>query len=108
MSEWDALARMSLEGEALAREDALSVLRAPDIELLPLLAAAFEVRKHHHGLKVRIHVLQNAKSGACPEDCRFCSQSKHASTPIERYALKSREEIVDGARRAAGGRAWKY
>lgn len=108
MRDWNALARTSLEGEALTRDEALSVLRAPDEELLPLLAAAFVVRKHHHGMNVRIHVLQNAKSGMCPEDCHFCSQSKHAGTAIERYPLKTRAEIVDGARRAVAARAWKY
>jgi biotin synthase len=57
---------------------------------------------------VRIHVLQNAKSGLCPEDCAFCSQSVKFHTEVDRYQLQSVEELVAGARRAAALGAVKY
>jgi biotin synthase len=66
------------------------------------------VRRHFHGRRVRIHVLQNAKSGACPEDCKFCSQSSAYETPAEVYPLQTVDQIVDGARRAKRAKAWKY
>ena len=78
MSDWSALADGVLEGVAISREEALAVVGAPDDELLAVLHAAFRIRSRFHGRKVRLHLLQNAKSGVCPEDCMFCSQSlKH-------------------------------
>jgi biotin synthase len=106
---WLRLAEQSIAGDVIAREDARAVLHAPADELLALLDAAFLVRRTFHGKKVRIHVLQNAKLGACPEDCRFCSQSSSYETPDGgEYRLQSVEEIVEGARRAKRARAWKY
>jgi biotin synthase len=105
---WNLLADTVLEGKSLTREQALGVLRAPDAELLELLHAAFRVRRHYRGLKVRIHVLMNAKSGLCPEDCHFCSQSSISEADINRYGLLSKDELIEGAQRARDARAWKY
>jgi biotin synthase len=66
------------------------------------------VRRHFHGNKVKIHVLQNAKSGVCSEDCGFCSQSSKYQTPATEYPLQSVEELVQGARKAKEAGAWKY
>lgn len=48
---WETLADKALAGQCLTREEALSVLRADDDELLPLLHAAFRVRRHYFGKK---------------------------------------------------------
>jgi len=106
--DWNALADRSIAGEPPGREEALDVLRSPDAELLSLLEAAYRVRRHFHGNRVKIHVLENAMSGMCPEDCGFCSQSRVATGEIERYRLESREEIVSAARKAKAAGAWKY
>lgn len=108
MTDWNLLADQSLRGCAPSREQALAVLAAPDDELLPVLHAAFRVRRRHHGRDVRIHVLKNARSGLCPEDCAFCSQSVRFATGVERYPLQSVEELVAGAREAAAMGAVKY
>ncbi len=42
----------------------------------------------------------NAKSGLCPEDCSYCSQSKIATSEIPRYNLLSRDHLLEGARLA--------
>ena len=77
---WSALADEALAGTVISRESARAVLHAPVTETLALLDAAFRVRRAHWGRRVSLHVLENAKLGACPEDCGFCSQSsKHAS-----------------------------
>ena len=102
------LAERAIAGEPLAREEARALLDSSDDNLLTLLDAAFSVRRHFHGKRVRIHVLENAKSGACPEDCGFCSQSSHYETPAEVYPMESVEQIVEGARRAKAAHAWKY
>jgi biotin synthase len=108
MTPWLSLAERAIAGDVLTRAESLAILDCPDDELLSLLDAAFRVRRHFHGRKVRLHVLANAKSGACPEDCKFCSQSSSYDTPAEVYPLQSVEQIVDGARRAKRARAWKY
>ncbi|MEP6571398.1 MAG: biotin synthase BioB [Gemmatimonadota bacterium] len=106
--DWNALADRALDGIAPSPDEALSVLRAPDDDLLPLLYAAFRVRQRHHGRDVRIHVLQNAKSGLCPEDCAFCSQSTKFATGVDRYQLQTVDELVAGAHRAHEMGAVKY
>jgi biotin synthase len=98
--DWNALADRVLEGHRLSRDEALAVLRAPDDDLLFLMHAAFRVRKHHHGRDVRVHVLRNAKSGACPEDCGFCSQSVRFDSSVDRYSMQTADELVAGAQRA--------
>lgn len=102
------LAENVIKGYRLNREEALALLATPDEDLLLLLHSAYRIRRHFRGDRMRIHVLQNAKSGLCPEDCSFCSQSSVAETPIERYRLQSKDEIVAGAVRAKEARAYKY
>src|SRR5450432_3597836 len=104
------LADRSIAGQApsIGRAEARAVLDCADDDLLALLHQAFRVRRHFHGRKVRLHVLQNAKSGACPEDCKFCSQSSSYETPADVYPMQTVDEIVDGARRAKQAKAWKY
>jgi biotin synthase len=108
MANWTDLADRVLARGEISRDEALSVLRSPDLELIDLLGAAYRVRYHHHGNKVKIHVLENAMSGMCPEDCHFCSQSNIATGEIERYRLQSKEEMVAAARQAKKAGAWKY
>lgn len=108
MLRWSDLADAALAGEPIARTDARAVLEAPEDELLPLLDAAFRVRRQFHGRTVRLHVLQNAKLGACPEDCGFCSQSARYDTGVGRQKLQTVDEIVAGARQAAEMGAVKY
>ncbi|MEM7228719.1 MAG: biotin synthase BioB [Planctomycetota bacterium] len=102
---WNAIADRILDGETIDRRDALAVLDAPDSDVLDVLAAAYRIRRHHFSTTVKLNYLVNAKSGACPEDCNYCSQSKVSSAEIEKYRLMSKDDIVDGAKRAASLRA---
>ncbi len=108
MRDWNGLADRAIAGEAPSREEALEVVRAADVELLPLLEAAYRVRRHFHGNRVKVHILENAMSGMCPEDCGWCSQSKVAQGDVEKYRLISKEEMLEGARKAKEAGAWKY
>jgi len=108
MTDWNLLADQSLRGASPTREQALAVLTSADDEILAVLHAAFRVRQQHHGRDVRIHVLKNAKSGLCPEDCSFCSQSVKFATGVDQYQLQSVAELVAGAREAAAMGAVKY
>ncbi|MBI3737377.1 biotin synthase BioB [Candidatus Sumerlaeota bacterium] len=105
---YDNLAQISLDGGSLTDEQCLAVLVSPDADILSLLAAAYRVRRHRWGNTVQIHVLTNAKSGLCPEDCHYCSQSSVSSAGIDRYPLMKVEELVEAARRANEARARRY
>lgn len=98
--DWNQLADRAIGGERLTREEALAVLTADDEELLAVMHAAFRVRKHYYGTKVKLNLIVNAKSGLCPEDCGYCSQSIVSKAAIEKYPLLDKETLVSGARRA--------
>src|ERR1035438_3676975 len=100
MKIWENIADKSLEKILPTREEAEAILKAPIEETLSIVHAAYRVRRHFHGNKVRIHILQNAKSGACPEDCGFCSQSSKYQTPSAQYPMIEVEALVEGARKA--------
>ncbi len=102
---WNTLADRALADLPPSREEALQVLESPDAELLDLLSAAFRVRRQYFGHKVQLYFLMNAKSGLCPEDCSYCSQSKVSDAEIPRYNLLSEEKLLEGARLAADRQA---
>ncbi len=100
-SPWFALADRILAGHALSAEEGLSLLRAPDEQLLDLLAAAYRVRHRHFGNTVQLNFLINAKSGFCGEDCGYCSQSRVSTAEIPKYHLVEPVKLLDGARMTA-------
>jgi biotin synthase len=105
---WNALAAKSLEGEPLTREEARAVLDAKPDQTVALVAAANQVRRQHFGNRVRLNYLLNAKSGLCPEDCNYCSQSKVSTAPIEKYPWMSVQETLEMADRAVGVHAGRF
>jgi biotin synthase len=105
---WNRYADTSLAGESISRSMALQVLNACPADTPLLLAAAYRVRKRYFGNRVRLNFLFNAKSGLCPEDCHYCSQSKVSSAPIEKYPLKSVEETLQMAERAVAVHAGRF
>jgi biotin synthase len=98
--DWSQLAERVLSGHHVTNNEALAILRAADEELLNILAAAYRLRRRWFGNTVQLYFLMNAKSGLCPEDCHYCSQSKISTAEISRYNLLSREKLLDGARMA--------
>lgn len=106
--DWIALARRVLGGVPATREEALAVLQSRDDELLSVLQGAFDLRRAHFGRGVNLHVLRNAQSGVCSENCAFCSQSAVSDAPIPRYTLQSADEIVAGFAEAERVGAVKY
>lgn len=105
---WHDLADQALSGQELSRENALAVLAVPEEELLDLVSACYRVRRHFHGKRVKLNMLINAKSGLCAEDCGYCSQSIVADSGVERYALQSKEVLLEGARQALAVKAHTY
>ena len=108
MTDYGVFATKALNDEVLTRAECRTVLKTPDEDLLALLHAAFMVRSQSFGKTVRLQMLQNAKSGACQEDCHYCSQSAVSTAAIERYNLLPQRQMIDGARRAAAAKAQRY
>jgi len=92
----------------MTRDEGMAAVRSDADDLLSLLEGAYRVRSHHHGRRVRINVLDNAKSGACAEDCTFCSQSARAGSEVETYPMRSVDELAEGAERAVAMGAVTY
>lgn len=102
------LAYTSLKGELLSDACCEQVLTASEVELLPLLDAAYQVRKTYFQNEVQLHILNNAQNGHCPEDCHYCAQATSATTDIETYPLKPESEILAEAERAYQSGAYRY
>lgn len=100
MGKWSHLAELVLEGYELSEDQALSILNCPDDELLALLQGAYTIRHHYYGNKVKLNMIINTKSGLCPENCGYCSQSSISTAPIEKYRMMDKDSIVKGAEQA--------
>ena len=80
-----------------------AALEARALELLgrPLLDLVYEAagvhREHHDPSRIQCAQLLSIKTGACPEDCGYCSQSARHSTGLEREALMETNEVVAAA-----------
>jgi biotin synthase len=97
-----------LSGQEIDRATAQRVLASPDADLPSLLRTTFRVRQHYHGRRVKLCLLRNARSGMCPEDCHYCSQSAVSEAEIDRYRLDPVDELLTGARRAVGAGARRF
>ncbi|MCP3740203.1 biotin synthase BioB [Rossellomorea sp. BNER] len=100
MGNWNQIAQNVLNGMELTDEQALSVLDCPDEDILKLLHSAYQVRRHYYGNKVKLNMIINTKSGLCPENCGYCSQSIVSTAPIEKYRMLDKDTIVSGAKNA--------
>jgi biotin synthase len=97
-----ALAREQVldRGEGLGQEQVLEVLRLPDDRLEELLALAHDVRMRWCGPEVEVEGIISLKTGGCPEDCHFCSQSGLFSSPV-RSAWLDIPGLVEAAKQTA-------
>lgn len=77
----------------LSREEALSILNTPDDQLDDLIARAEKLRRKYKGNHVSIHILTNARSGNCSQDCAYCAQSCRSTADIEKYKWVSDEKL---------------
>ncbi len=80
-------------GERLTYEQILAVLRTPDEQLPQLLAIAHEVRMRYMGPEVEVEGIISLKTGGCPEDCHFCSQSGQFTSPVRSVWLNIPELV---------------
>ncbi|QPK83310.1 biotin synthase BioB [Corynebacterium qintianiae] len=87
-------------GEGLNEAEILDVLNVPDDQLTELLELAHQVRIKHCGVEVSLEGIISLKTGGCPEDCHFCSQSGLFESPVRAVTLDI-DELVEAARQSA-------
>jgi len=96
----DAREQVLKRGEGLTQDQVLAVLQLPDDRLDELLALAHEVRMRWCGPEVEVEGIISLKTGGCPEDCHFCSQSGLFASPV-RSAWLDVPSLVEAAKQTA-------
>ncbi len=94
-------------GVGLAEPDVLAVLRLPDAELPAILEQAHKVRMRWCGPEVEVEGIVSVKTGGCPEDCHFCSQSGLFTSPVRAVWLDI-PALVEAARQTAATGATEF
>ena len=79
----------------LSREDALAILNTPDESLEELVSFAETFRRKYKGNHVSIHILTNARSGNCSQDCAYCAQSCRSKADIDKYKWVADEKLYE-------------
>ncbi len=111
----DARAALAAAGAALLDEgrqlvpEELEALSRLAPESVPALASlAHEVRLAWCGPEVEVEGILSAKTGGCPEDCGFCSQSARFDSPVKATALLDTGEVMAAARQTAASGATEF
>jgi biotin synthase len=111
VSQVDVLAiareRVLAQGTGLSEQQVLDVLQLPDDRLEELLALAHQVRMRWCGPEVEVEGIVSVKTGGCPEDCHFCSQSGQFNTPV-RAAWLDIPGLVEAAKQTAATGATEF
>lgn len=96
-----------------------TVAEVQELMDMPFMDLVFEAqlvhRKHQQANYVQVSTLLSIKTGACPEDCKYCPQSAHYRTDVDRERLMEVESVLDAAQKAKNsgstrfcmGAAWK-
>jgi biotin synthase len=103
----EARRQVLAHGLGLSREQVLAVLELPDDRVPEALALAHEVRMRWCGPEVEVEGIVSVKTGGCPEDCHFCSQSGRFDTPV-RAARLDIPSLVEAARETAATGATEF
>jgi len=90
-------------GEGLSYDELVEVLQLPDDQVADLLQLAHEVRMRHCGPEVEVEGIVSLKTGGCPEDCHFCSQSGQFTSPVRSVWLDIAQLVRAAEETAATG-----
>ena len=93
----EKLATEIIGGKRLSRADDLGFFKTAGLDALT--KGADRIREHFCGDKVDLCTIINARSGKCPENCRYCAQSAHNNTSCEVYPFLDEDKIVAEAKR---------
>ncbi len=89
------------ERRVLTAEELTALAELPDGAVVALAALAHQVRLTWCGPEVEVEGILSAKTGGCPEDCHFCSQSSRFETPVKATAFLDTDEVLQAARETA-------
>jgi biotin synthase len=95
------------EGRGLDEAQLVEILRLPDAAVPALLDLAHEVRMAWCGPEVEVEGIVSLKTGGCPEDCHFCSQSGQFTSPVRAVWLNI-PELVEAAKQTAATGASEF
>ena len=95
------------EGKGLDQDQVLRCLRLPAERLADALSLAHQVRMRWCGPEVEVEGIVSVKTGGCPEDCHFCSQSGQFSSPVRSVWLDI-PELVEAAKATAATGATEF
>src|SRR5712671_5977413 len=99
----EARGQVLREGIGLDQEQVARCLRLPGDRLGAALSLAHEVRMRWCGPEVEVEGIVSVKTGGCPEDCHFCSQSGRFDTPVRSVWLDVPELVAAAEATAATG-----
>jgi biotin synthase len=102
-----AVATVVDTGVGLDEAGVLAVLRLPDSEVAAALDAAHQVRMRWCGPEVEVEGIVSVKTGGCPEDCHFCSQSGLFTSPVRAVWLDV-PALVEAAKQTAATGATEF
>jgi biotin synthase len=89
------------EHRLLTGAELTALAALPDGAVMALASLAHQVRLDWCGPEVEIEGILSAKTGGCPEDCHFCSQSSRFDTPVKATPFLDTEEVLAAARETA-------
>lgn len=90
-----------IEQNGISADEAKHLSGLKQEDLMKLFDVTNALRHHFKGRDINICSIVNAKSGLCPEDCKFCAQSAHYKTEAKNYPLLPAKTIVDKAKHAS-------
>ncbi len=89
------------EHRRLSADELAALAALPDGAVMNLAALAHQVRLAWCGPEVEIEGILSAKTGGCPEDCHFCSQSSRFDSPVKATPFLDTDEVLAAARETA-------
>ncbi len=103
-----SLTNLALSGEGISADDAIWLFSLPHEYSEKIMEGASLIRETFRGNAIDPCTVMNAKSGACGEDCHFCSQSSHHSTISPEFEMVSKEKILQTATLAVANGARRF
>jgi biotin synthase len=97
---------MAAIAQPISRDDVKRLYEKPLLDLV--FEAATTHRAYHNAREVQLCSLLSIRTGACPEDCKYCAQSLHNPTGLQREPLMELEEILSQAREAKAAGSTRF
>lgn len=103
-----AMTKRILDGGEITVDEARHLIRTSNENTTTLLAMADKIRHHFNGDEVDVCAIVNARSGKCPENCKFCAQSASHDTGVTIYPFMKEDDIVEAALKAKAAGAIRF